>query len=93
MLNKKLIQLEQEKEQFENDRRMMEETVGIDQQSLEEIKKLRDKVKEEFDMLLKEKSLQKKEIKKLEDENYGIDEEIVDAKNNLKKLENEVRGY
>jgi len=48
----------------------------------------RDKLKDSIDHKLKERTQHSKSLKKAEDEEHYMDEEIVNLLNNLKKVEN-----
>ena len=53
----------------------------------------RDALKDSIDHKLKERTQHSKQLKKVEDEEHQMDEEIVNLLNNLKKVENQVLGY
>jgi predicted nucleic acid-binding Zn-ribbon protein len=53
----------------------------------------RDQLKDSIDHKLKERTQHSKLLKKAEDEDHNMDEEIVNLLNNLKKVENQVLGY
>ncbi|EGR30740.1 hypothetical protein IMG5_124520 [Ichthyophthirius multifiliis] len=70
-----------------------EEKQKIIQDAVEKQKQIRDKLKDEIDGGLKERTQNNKNLKKAEDDEHFMDEDIIYLLNKLKKIENQILGY
>ncbi len=65
----------------------------ITSEKLKALKKEREALKDDIDKKLRERTQHTKQLKKAEDDEHNMDEEIVNMINKLKKIENQVLGY
>ena len=77
---------EKEKMQRQKDQ-MLEEAQNITE-TIRALKKEREALKDDIDKKLRERTQHTKELKKAEDDEHNMDEEIVNMINKLKKIEN-----
>ena len=91
--NMKKMQIHAERKRLEDDKSLLEQQVDIEQRALDERKKALLMVEDELDTVFRNKEEINRDIKKGEEDEHTIDGELSGLHNNLKKLENHVRGY
>jgi chromosome segregation ATPase len=90
--SKKLGLVKQRKE-LEQSKGWLEQEVDEELRALEERKKALSGVEDEIDTVFRNKEEINRDIRKGEDEEHIIDGDLAGLHNNLKKLENHIRGY